>query len=194
MGEKSLKFMSRYKYIAFVILLFSVIAFVGCSTVEESNQGFVPEISATPEQSDHKQLENTAQMHIAIVEEVDAMNDEQEVLAVLYERCEAMVNKDIDTLDRLMDDDIILTHITGATQTKWEWLNCIENETMRYYDIEVVNPVVSVSGNSATLEYTSVLDARIYGSRGTWTLSGSAYLEKIDDVWVWIGSARPNNH
>ena len=78
-----------------------------------------------------------------------------------------IVDKDLEVLERCMTDDIILTHITGATQTKDEWLNCIENETMRYFSIEVLDFKIEIQENTAIMEHTSRLDARIYGSRGS---------------------------
>lgn len=115
----------------------------------------------------------------------ESLNMQQEVLTAYRRRCDAMVEKDIEALDRMMDDDLILRHITGATQTKDEWLSCIENEEMRYFNIDVQKITDEVNGNTAVVHHTAALDARIYGSRGTWTLTGESYYEKRDGEWIW---------
>lgn len=176
-----MKLMNRRKSIKIIFLIIlCMFSLIGCQTnsaVVEDDQ----------EHIDHKQDE--------ISEEVLEVNiiTEKEIEDVYKRRCDAMVNRDIETLDSLMSDDIILTHITGATQTKWEWLECIRDESMRYYDIEVVNYSIDVTGESAFMEHTARLDARIFGSRGVWTLSGSSYYEKIDGQLIWMGSSRPES-
>ena len=121
---------------------------------------------------------------------VDMEQDRQAVEAAYRSRCDAMVSKDIDALSQMMADDLILQHITGATQTKQEWLDCITNETMRYYSIDIQKLEVEVQGNTAVAHHTAALDARIYGSRGTWTLSGESYFVKQDGKWLWSNALK----
>ena len=42
----------------------------------------------------------------------------------------AMCEKDVKTLDILMDHDLVLVHMSGATQSKESWLQDIADETM----------------------------------------------------------------
>ena len=110
--------------------------------------------------------------------------DGQAVLAAYQARLDAKVDKDVEALDGLLDDDLILHHISGATQTKREWLDCIANEDMRYFNIDVQELSAEVSGDTAVVRHTAAFDARIYGSRGTWTLSGESFYRLIDGAWV----------
>lgn len=114
--------------------------------------------------------------------------DEAQILAVYERMQQAMVDKDTDTLREMMGADTTVRHITGRTQTMDEWLSDVENEEMKYYSIEVTNPEIIIQGGTATLTCSNVIDARIYGSRGTWTLSGGAAFEKIDGEWVMAHS------
>lgn len=114
----------------------------------------------------------------------DMTQEQQEIIASLDRWCRAMIDRDVETLGSLMADDLILVHITGATQTKQEWLDEIAAETMRYYHIERENQTIEVSGGRAIARYTSVIDARIWGSRGTWRLNTTMYMTKVGDNWI----------
>ena len=62
-------------------------------------------------------------------------SDEQALKEVYSRRLQAMVEQDTATLASLMDDNLILRHITGATQTKQEWLDDISAGNMYYINI-----------------------------------------------------------
>ncbi len=113
-----------------------------------------------------------------------AMSDEEQIVAAYQKMQDAVVNKDTDYLRSVMGDTV--RHITGKTQTIDEWLSDVENERMKYYSIKIEKPVVVINGNTAKLTCTNVIDARIYGSRGIWRLSGSASFKKIDGSWIQI--------
>lgn len=123
------------------------------------------------------------------------MTQEQQEVAVYLDRwSKAMIDKDVETLGSLMADDLVLVHITGATQSKQEWLDEIAAETMRYYAIERQNLNVLINGDHATATYLSVIDARIWGSRGTWRINTTMYLTKTEDGWIRINPERAENN
>ena len=99
----------------------------------------------------------------------------------------AMIAADTVRLGAMMDDGIILRHITGMTQTKREWLEEVASGSMKYHKIEKRDVVVtSNSDGSASVSFTSVITATIWGSYGTWTLSGTMRLEKRSGRWVRV--------
>ena len=118
----------------------------------------------------------------------DEKSDEQALKEVYTRRLQAMVEQDTSTLASLMDDNLILRHITGATQTKQEWLDDIAAGNMYYININNTKLNVTINGNRAEIEHTNIIEARIYGSRGTWTLSGTSYYEKRDGKWIWTNA------
>lgn len=124
----------------------------------------------------------------------DMTQEEQEIIASLDRWCRAMIDRDVETLGSLMADDLILVHITGATQTKQEWLDEIAAETMRYYSIERQNQSIEVTGDRAIARYTSVIDARIWGSRGTWRLNTTMYMTKVGDNWIRINPPQSDDY
>ena len=118
----------------------------------------------------------------------DEKSDEQALKEVYTRRLQAMVEQDTATLAELMDDDLILRHITGATQTKQEWLDDIAAGNMYYININNTKFSIAINGNRAEIEHTNVIEACIYGSHGTWTLSGTSYYEKRDGKWIWTNA------
>lgn len=99
----------------------------------------------------------------------------------------AMIAADTARLGNMMDDGIILRHITGMTQTKREWLEEVASGSMEYHKIEKRDVVVTSNDNgSASVSFTSVITATIWGSYGTWTLSGTMRLVKRSGRWIRV--------
>ncbi len=117
--------------------------------------------------------------------------DEEKLKEAYNMRLTAMVEQDVDTLSYLMDDDLILRHITGRTQTKTEWLNDVASGNMFYINIENTRMDIKINGDRATIDHTNIIEARIYGSYGTWTLSGTSYYVKRSNRWIWTNA--PSN-
>lgn len=111
----------------------------------------------------------------------------QEIERFLDEWNDAMVAADTARLGAMMDDGIILRHISGMTQTKGEWLEEVASGSMKYHKIEkrdvVVTPEVA---NQASVSFTSVITATIWGSYGTWTLHSKMLLEKRIGRWIRV--------
>lgn len=125
--------------------------------------------SAQPEpQSIDKQLYNEIERFL------DGWND-------------AMIAADTTRLGDMMDDNIILRHISGMTQTKSEWLEEVASGSMNYHKIEKRDVKVSPKSESRTgISFTSVITATIWGSHGTWTLHGEMLLERRNGQWVRV--------
>ena len=109
--------------------------------------------------------------------------DESAVLEA-YERFEqAMIDKDIDTLNELVTEDKTFTHMSGKVQTKEEFFGEIADGTLNYYSYKLNDPVVTVDGDTATLTGSTTLEAKVYGSSGTWTLKTDQKFIKQDGKW-----------
>ena len=118
-------------------------------------------------------------------EEVSMEQLKKEIEHFLDEWNDAMIAADTVRLGAMMDDGIILRHITGMTQTKREWLEEVASGSMKYHKIEKRDVVVtSNSDGSASVSFTSVITATIWGSYGTWTLSGTMRLVKRNGRWI----------
>ena len=117
--------------------------------------------------------------------------NQQTISAFIQKRNKAMIERDIETLSSMMDDNLILVHMSGATQTKKEWLDEIANETMRYYGIETQNLKIEIKDNHAVATYISVIDARIWCVRGTWRMNITMHLLEVENGWLW-SNPQPN--
>lgn len=110
---------------------------------------------------------------------------ETEITELIERRNRAMIAKDTITLASMIPEDAVIRHISGQTQTLHEWFSEIINESMRYYNIETRNLVISVSDDSARASFTSVIEARIWGSHGTWSINGNANFAKQNNNWIF---------
>ena len=118
-------------------------------------------------------------------EEMSMEQLKKEIEHFLDEWNDAMISADTVRLGAMMDDGIILRHITGMTQTKREWLEEVASGSMKYHKIEKRDVVVtSNSDGSASVSFTSVITATIWGIYGTWTLSGTMRLVKRNGRWI----------
>ncbi|HFU4000168.1 TPA: nuclear transport factor 2 family protein [Streptococcus suis] len=114
---------------------------------------------------------------------------EEETLKNLYRQVnQAMVDKDIETLERILKPNILLVHMTGYQQPVKEWLEQIETEEMKYYSWEEdAIKEVQIEGYRASLIGQSRVKARIWGSGpSTWRLQIEMHFEKVDGQWQII--------
>ena len=109
--------------------------------------------------------------------------DELEVLERFKEFQLAMIDKDSSKLEELMNDNYTLTHMSGKTQTKKEYINEIMDGTLNYYKSTIINPTITIQDEKAILKADVTLDAKVYGMKGTWTLHSQQSMKKIDNKW-----------
>ena len=109
---------------------------------------------------------------------------EAEVLAAYQAIQQAMIDKDIDTLDRLYQDGTTFTHMSGKVQTKEEFFGEIADGTLNYFAYDIHEPQIAVDGDEAFLTASVTLTAKVYGASGSWTLPVNAHFTKIDGQWI----------
>ena len=103
--------------------------------------------------------------------------------SVMYQ---AMIDKDIATLDRLHAPSFVLTHMTGMTQSKDAYLKAIARGTLNYYSAIHNDVTLDVQGNTATLRGRSTVEAAVFGGgKHTWKLQLLFTIEKNGDNWVF---------
>lgn len=112
-----------------------------------------------------------------------------DALAVLYTQaryCQAMTDADIDTMRELVSEDMIFTHMSGMQQTREEYFADVADGSLNYFTIGIENPVIKVNGDTATITYTSVLNANAYGARGTYRMKGAHHYERNGSQWIAV--------
>ena len=110
--------------------------------------------------------------------------EEQTVLYQQARYCQAMTEADTETMTEITSPDMIFTHMSGRQQTREEYFADIENGVLQYFTIGMENPVVNISGDYASVSYTSVLNANAYGARGTYRMNGTHWYEKHGENWI----------
>lgn len=115
-------------------------------------------------------------------------NDELEILDITRQLTQLMIEKNTEAIDKIVDTDFTLTHITGYVQSKAEWFSEIESERMKYYSYEEIKTTVKIDGSKASFIGRNLLDARIWGTRNNWRLQQTMELEKRNGKWMILKS------
>lgn len=115
-------------------------------------------------------------------------NDTYEVLAVIRRLSELMIERDTSAMNKILDNEYTLTHITGYVQPKAAWFEEVMKESMKYYSVKEVSINPTLNGNRATVRVDNLVDARIWGSRNTWRLRQQIALEKRNRNWIILRS------
>ncbi len=119
------------------------------------------------------------------VEEMDKLRTE--INQFLDDWNDAMVAADTARLCAMMDNNIVLRHMSGMTQTKAEWLSEVASRSMNYHKIVKRDVEVSFQDKlAADVNFTSVITATIGGAHGTWTLHGTMKLANRAGKWIRI--------
>ena len=109
-----------------------------------------------------------------------SMTDEQELKELYREMWQALLSKDIATLDKIHSDDFVLVHMTGMNQPKSEYLRCVRDGDLNYFSEETENILIEVNGDTAKLIGQSKVNAAVFGgSRHTWRLQLAFDVKKI---------------
>lgn len=123
-------------------------------------------------------------MSVSVVNKGNLNDDQEEVLERFIEFQYAMIEKDLEKLNELLEDNYTLTHMSGKTQTKDEYIGEIMDGTLNYYKSIINNPIIMIKGkDKALLKADVTLDAKVYGMKGTWTLHSEQTMEKINEKW-----------
>ena len=112
-------------------------------------------------------------------------NEEEMDLNRYKEMQQAMVDKDIDKLNKIVKDGTTFTHMSGKTQSKAEYFEDIRSGALDYQSYTIDISSISIEGNKAILKARVTLTANAYGAQGTYPFNVSAYFEKINGEWLY---------
>lgn len=113
--------------------------------------------------------------------------DEQEVYNTWRRINDAMIDKDRKTLEELYSDERKFVHMSGKTQTKKEYLDELMDGTLNYYHTDLRGIKITVDGDRAALDATSMFRAKVYGMSGTFPMHTTARFTKINGRWICTG-------
>lgn len=116
------------------------------------------------------------------------MDDLAQIVALYRKENQAMVEKDVVTLNRILAIDMTLTHITGYLQPKMEWIDQIQNGKMKYYSSrEEKIKDIQINGDVASLIGQNRIKASVWGGGiNTWPLQMKMYFKKENGKWIIV--------
>lgn len=108
---------------------------------------------------------------------------EEEKLRNLYKKMYlAMIQKDSNTLEEILNPDFVLVHMTGMRQSKDVFIKAVENGTLNYYTEATDAVDVTVNGDSAMVVGQSRVNAAVFGGgRYTWRLEQDLTCRRTKD-------------
>ena len=75
------------------------------------------------------------------------MDEKQKILDLYNQMQKAMIEKDIETLNKIVLDGTEFVHMSGKTQTKQEFFGEIADGTLNYYKTELKNVKITIDKN-----------------------------------------------
>ncbi|AYE62564.1 hypothetical protein BC335_2218 [Lactobacillus helveticus] len=118
----------------------------------------------------------------------EILTEEQAVAETVRKQVKGMIDGDLDLLKVVISPDAVFYHITGAKQSRDEWLRQVKLGRMHYFGSREILMQATVNGDEARVISRNQLDAWIYGFRNTWPLESRAKLRKIDGKWQIVES------
>ncbi len=115
-------------------------------------------------------------------------NEETEILSTARQLATLMIARDTAAMNKILDENYTLTHVTGRVQSKAEWFDEVQKESMKYYSAKEISHSVKIYGNKADVTMQNLVDARIWGSRNNWPLQQKMQLEKQKGKWIILKS------
>ena len=113
------------------------------------------------------------------------LTDEQQLKDLYAEMWQALLTKDIKTLDKIHAENFVLIHMTGMNQPKAEYLRCIRDGVLNYFSADTENIFIEVNGSKGKLVGQSKVSAAVFGGgKNTWRLQLAFDVEKIGGKWI----------
>lgn len=114
--------------------------------------------------------------------------NKMQILDLTRQLIQLMIETNTTELNKILDTNFTLRHITGYVQSKEEWFSEIESERMKYYAYKEVKTSVKIDRDKAVFVGQNLLDARIWGTRNNWRLQQTMHLEKQNNKWIILQS------
>lgn len=114
-----------------------------------------------------------------------AYTDEQQLKDLYHEMWQALISKDISTLEKIHAENFILVHMTGMNQPKKEYLRCVRDGVLNYFSERTENIFVDVDAGKL-IGQSKVKAAVFGGGKHIWNLQLAFEVKKISGKWIFI--------
>lgn len=112
--------------------------------------------------------------------------EDKDIIKELYIKlCDASINKDADTLNKILAEDYVLIHMTGKRQSKPDYINSVLSGELKYYESIHESIEVNIDEDKATIIGKTKTLASLFGfGKSWWKLRQDVLLEKVNDTWI----------
>jgi len=111
--------------------------------------------------------------------------DEQQLKDLYHEMWQALISKDISTLEKIHAENFILVHMTGMNQPKKEYLRCVRDGVLNYFSERTENIFVDVDAGKL-IGQSKVKAAVFGGGKHIWNLQLAFEVKKVSGKWILI--------
>ena len=112
------------------------------------------------------------------------MDDREQVKQCYEKMCSAMIKKDREALEIVLDDSYVLFHMTGMRQSKSDFIDAVMDGTLNYYSAVHESESVEITGDKAVAVGRSYVQAAVFGGgKHYWHLQQTCSLKKTDGQW-----------
>ena len=109
--------------------------------------------------------------------------EQQEVIDAFLAMQQAMVSADHDALRSLVEDGIPFVHMSGAVQTKEEFISEVGGP-LTYFHSDSHIKRIDIDGDWAVVTARTALTARAYGAEGTFPINTNQDFHRVDGRWL----------
>lgn len=109
--------------------------------------------------------------------------EQQEVIDAFLAMQQAMVSADHDALRALVEDGTPFVHMSGAVQSKEEFISEVGGP-LTYFHSDSHIKRVDLDGDWAVVTARTALTARAYGAEGTFPINTNQDFHKVDGRWL----------
>jgi len=135
--------------------------------------------------------------HVSLMFDNTFEGEEKEVVDRLVVLQKALLNKDIEKLDKLFDDSFVLIRGSGRRETKNEFLTDIKEDVLHYRESKIEIPSIKIKEDKASIITIVNLRTCLLGVQSIWDLDSKFKLKKVDGEWCfikWDTSYTPKKH
>jgi ketosteroid isomerase-like protein len=118
--------------------------------------------------------------------EGDQESAEQSALEFQSARLKAMIDADIDTLERYLADDLTYSHTTGWTETKSEFLSTVESQAIDYVSVTPRDIEVRIYGDIAVITGLSRMQGAVGNRSVSFTIRFLDVSRRVGDSWQLV--------
>ena len=101
-------------------------------------------------------------------------------------RLKAMIDADIDALEKYLADDLTYSHTTGWTETKSEFLSTVESKTIDYMSVTPRDVEVRIYGDVAVMTGLSGMQGAIGDRPVSFTIRFLDVSKRVGDSWQLV--------